>query len=141
LKSAPDNTFILSVPSRGDYVFNKEGKLLHAMTLDGGLSTYEYSKSKEQLAAIYHENRSVVAPEYERGKVIALHGLPYTIHLNYDEKDNLCKILDEQGACLCFSYDNDELDDMTDELGTIFSVYDLSNIDTTKKQGHLTKMF
>ncbi len=69
---------------------------------------------------VLYENRQVVSFAYAGEKVISINGLPNKIYLEYDERNLLCRIFDEQGSSLHFSYDEDnELDEIIDETRTV----------------------
>jgi len=109
-------------------VFNNQRELMQSMGLAGEVSAYEYFSG--QLAAIHHENHPTLSFEYEGKNVVSINRLSNKIHLEYDKRGLLCRIFDQQGASLSFSYyehegddEDGKLEDIADEAGTICSIY------------------
>lgn len=118
LTAHPDGTFMLSASLRGVFFFNNAGQLIRSLREDGPYSTYDYSD--EKLIRIRHADCLNLSFEYEGKKVININRLPNRIHLEYDDRDLLCKISDEQGSFLEISYDEDgDLDKIVDDSGAI----------------------
>lgn len=118
LTAHPDGTFMLTASLRGTFFFNSDGQLIRSLREDGLYSTYTYSD--ERLTGICHADCLDLSFEYEGKKVININGLPNRIHLEYDDRDLLCKISDEQGSFLQISYDEDtDLDKIVDDSGAI----------------------
>ena len=107
---------MLSASLRGTFFFNSDGQLIRSLREDGPYSTYDYSN--EKLTHIRHADYLDLSFEYEGKKVININGLPNRIHLEYDDRDLLCKISNEQGSFLQISYDEDaDLDKIVDDSG------------------------
>jgi hypothetical protein len=118
LTAHPDGTFMLNASLRGAFFFNSDGQLIRSLREEGPYSTYDYSD--EKLTRIRHADCLDLSFEYEGKKVININGLPNRIHLEYDDRDLLCKISDEQGSFLQISYDEDtDLDKIVDDSGAI----------------------
>lgn len=130
LTAHPDGTFMLNASLRGAFFFNSDGQLIRSLREEGPYSTYDYSD--EKLTRIRHADCLDLSFEYEGKKVININGLPNKIHLEYDDRDLLCKISDEQGSFLQISYDEDtDLDKIVDDSGAI-----LFGNKKSKKESH-----
>jgi hypothetical protein len=115
----PDSTFMLRASLRGTFFFNHAGQLIRSLQENCPIySTYDYSD--EKLTHIRHADCLDLSFEYEGKKIISINGLPNRVHLEYDDRDLLCKIFNEQSSFLQISYDEDrELDKIVDDAGTI----------------------
>lgn len=126
LKDNLDNTFTVSAPFRGEYIFNRDGQLIHAINKDNSSSHYDYFNG--QLVAIHHTSGLELSIEYDEKKAVQLNGFPHKMHLQYDDQGKLCKISDEQGAFIQFTYDDEDLDNIIDDSGVRFSIYSSNEI-------------
>ena len=119
-KSLRDNlngTYTLIVPSEGEFLFNSDGQLIQFIGINETNTTYNYSGKR--LVTIIYQNGQIVSFEYTDGKIVNITALSNKVHLEYDEKNFLCKIFDDQGSSFNFSYEDNEFDKITDETGSI----------------------
>jgi hypothetical protein len=118
LRDNSNGTYTLTVPSQGEFLFNSDGQLTYSIGTHGICSAYDYSEKK--LTNVLYENRQIVSFEYAGERVISINGLPNKIHLEYDERNLLCRIFDKQGSSLHFSYDEEnDFDKIIDETGAV----------------------
>lgn len=118
LRDNLDETYTLIVPTQGEFLFNSDGQLTNSIATNGICCAYDYSGKK--LMNILYENRQIVSFEYAGERVLSINGLPNKIYLEYDERNLLCRIFDEQGFSLHFAYDEDnEFDKIVDETGAV----------------------
>jgi hypothetical protein len=112
----PDGTFTLTIPAQGEFHFNSEGQLDRSFGSDKGVSTFAYCDGK--MINTFHSDRTVFSLEYDEKRVSNIKGLSHNIHLEYNDRDLLSRIYDEQDAFVCFSYDDDDdLDEIVDDSG------------------------
>ncbi len=116
LRDNLNGTYTLIVPSEGEFLFNSNGQLIQFIDINKNVTTYDYSGNK--LASIFYPNARPVSFEYSGDRIVNINGLSNMVYLEYDEKNFLCKIFDNQSSAN-FSYEDNEFDKITDEAGTI----------------------